>query len=173
MKESILKQAGYLKGILEGMRFEDEAQGRLMNGIVELLSLISDKVDSIDEVLTDLNDYVESIDDSLSDLEEEYSEGDFFGDEEFDDEEEYDDEDSTEEDPESVRIFGGDALRLLRGDEESRSARGVVCPECGRFFFIKPGDAADAEYMCPHPDCGKRIKPVTPDPGVMGTIDPV
>ena len=84
MKESIMKQAGYVKGLLEGTSFENESQQKLISSVVELLSQLSDRVDTLDEIMTDLNDYVESIDDSLSELEDEYDDEDFFDDEDFD-----------------------------------------------------------------------------------------
>ena len=66
--ENLGKKVGFLKGLLEGMDFEDNAvNGKLMAGIVDLLGDLSDRVEAIDELLDDLNDYVESIDGDLSD----------------------------------------------------------------------------------------------------------
>ena len=155
--ENLGKKVGFLKGLLEGMDFEDDAvNGKLMSGIVDLLGDLSDRVEAIDELLDDLNDYVESIDDDLSELEGERDEAmdDFFDDE-------ADDEDFD-------GSFGGeDKLHLLRPAETApareESLAGNLCPKCDRMFFTALDDAEGAEYLCPH--CGERVKPValTPD----------
>ena len=111
--EGLGKQAGYLKGLIEGMDFSnDPAQEKLLNAMVELLNDISDRVESMEELMDDLNDYVESIDDDLSALEGEHDDGDFhmIDDDEFEDEYLDDMED------------GEDHLHLLNGNASG-------CPE--------------------------------------------
>lgn len=149
------KKVGYLKGLLEGAAIDENTpQGKLIAGIVDVLNDLSDRADVIDELIDDLNDYVESIDDDLSALED--SDGD--PDLNFDDE---DDEDYDED-------FDGaeDQLHLLRSEsaqQEEESLLGSLCPECGKFFFVRMGDAQDARYVCPH--CGKTVPsvPLTPE----------
>ena len=145
--ENLSKKVGFLKGLMEGMRFDGDggAQGKLLSGIVELLSDLSDRVEAMDELLDDLNDYVESIDEDLTELEGARD------DEDFDD----------------VFDGGEDKLHLLRpardAEPEDESLAGNLCPKCSRMFFTSLKDADDSEYVCPH--CGERVKPValTPD----------
>ncbi|MBQ8111469.1 MAG: hypothetical protein IJ124_15075 [Clostridia bacterium] len=155
--ENLGKKVGFLKGLMEGMSFDaDSANGKLMTGIVDLLSELSDRVEAIDDMLNDLNDYVESIDEDLTELEG-------VRDEELED---YLDDDEEEDD---FDMFddGEDKLHLLRPSESADSGEeslaGNLCPKCSRMFFSSLEDAEGSEYICPH--CGERIRPVplTPD----------
>ena len=162
--ENLSKKVGYLKGLMEGMDIDlNSANGKLMAGIVDLLSELSDRVEVMDELLDDLNDYVESIDDDLAELEGERREDD-------DDFSILDDED---EDFDDAFGDGEDKLHLLRphddaadeddADEGADALAGKLCPKCSRMFFTALDDGEDEEYICPH--CGERIVPVplTPD----------
>ena len=156
--ENLSRRVGYLKGLMEGMDIDKgSANGKLMAGIVDLLSDLTDRVEAIDDLLDDLNDYVESIDDDLAELE-----GGRDGDDDFDfmDEDEGDDYDDA---------FGAseDKLHLLRpgenppedrGKDEGDALAGKLCPKCSRMFFTALEDGENDEYLCPH--CGERIKPV-------------
>ena len=153
--ENLGKKVGFLKGLMEGMSYDaDSANGKLMAGIVDLLSDLSDRVEAIDELLDDLSDYVESIDEDLTELEG-------ARDEEMDDL--FDDEDDSDD------MFDGgeDKLHLLRpakpAQQEDDSLAGNLCPKCSRMFFSSLNDAEGSEYICPH--CGERVHPVplTPD----------
>lgn len=154
--ENLGKQVGYLKGLLAGADIDDSVNGKLMTGIVELLSELSDRVEAMDELIDDLNDYVESIDDDLAALEEGDTGDDFFGDDEED--MDFDDDFDAE-----------DQLHLLQPEETASEADGEealagnLCPKCSRMFFTALSDGEDAEYLCPH--CGERVRPMplTPD----------
>ena len=157
--ENLGKKVGFLKGLMEGMSFDqDSANGKLMSGIVDLLGDLSDRVEAIDELLEDLNDYVESIDEDLTELEGAHEEDlDGFFDE---DEDDGDYDDMLFDDSE-------DKLHLLRpaesAEEEEDSLAGNLCPECHAMFVTSLKDPEGAEYVCPN--CGKRVRPLplTPD----------
>jgi len=172
------KKAGYLKGLLDSMTLDENNTGdKLLKGIVDLLSDLSDRADIMDDLLADLNDYVESIDDDLAALES--SEADaksnfsFLGndgdDEDFDD----DDDDDFDDD------FGGaeEHLHILRPEEPAEPElkpeplAGALCPECMRLFFVSLDDPADAMYLCPH--CGKKIHPVALSPENAPVVEPI
>ena len=164
--ENLGKKVGFLKGLMEGMDYDaGSANGKLMAGIVDLLSHLSDRVEAIDELLEDLNDYVESIDEDLTELEggREDELGNFFGDEDDDD---YDDMlfDDSE-----------DKLHLLRPAEpaepEEDSLAGNLCPECRSMFVTSLKDAEGAEYICPN--CGKRVRPLPLTPENAPLAKPV
>ena len=155
--ENLSKKVGYLKGLLEGMDIDaSSANGKLMAGIVDLLSELSDRVEVMDELLDDLNDYVESIDDDLAELEGERRE-----------------DDDEDEDFDDAFGDGEDKLHLLRPREEAPAEdgeddgpdalAGKLCPKCQKMFFTALDDGEEDEYICPH--CGERIVPVplTPD----------
>jgi hypothetical protein len=171
--ESLSKKSGYLKGLIEALDFDRESpNGKLTAGIVELLSLLTDRVEAMDDLLDDLNDYVESIDDDLAELEGER-----------DDEFGFDDGD----DPDFDDAYGAgeDKLHLLRPDEgpkdapdappepprQERPLAGKLCPQCKRMFFTALEDPEDAEYQCPH--CGQRIRPVPLTPENAPIAQPI
>lgn len=156
--ENLGKKVGYLKGLMEGMDLDSStANGKLMIGIVDVLSDLSDRIENMDELLDDLNDYVESIDDDLSELESERDDDDnasldFFG-------------ESEDEDDDFDDAFGegADQLHLLQSaeeddEDEDEALSGNLCPECNRMFFTSLYDPEDSEYICPH--CAKQITPV-------------
>ena len=151
--ESLGKQVGYLKGLLEGMGEEQKKElgGKLFSGIVEVLAVLSDRADTVDDMLSELNDYVESIDDDLTELENAGGDGDY-------------DEDGFED---GEPGFGEDQLHLLKAEDSGDTPMaGGLCPECGGLFFIEGDD--DALYVCPH--CGKhvRVTPLTQENVPMG-----
>lgn len=152
------KKVGYLKGLLEGMNFEaDSANGKIIHCIAELLSDLTDRVDTMDEVLTDLNDYVESIDDDLSALEDDSDEDAY----NFLDDDEAEDYDDFEDGEDQLHLLHGHAPANASADEETLA--GALCPECSRMFFVSTSDPEDSSYVCPH--CSATIVPVplTPD----------
>ena len=163
--ENLSRKVGYLKGLMEGMDVDaNSANGKLMAGIVELLTELSDRVEAMDELLDDLNDYVESIDDDLAELEGERR----------DEDDDFNIMDEDDEDFDDAFGDGEDKLHLLRPREDVPAREddaedapdalaGKLCPKCSRMFFTSLEDGEADEYDCPH--CGARIVPVplTPD----------
>lgn len=156
--ESLGKNVGYLKGLMEGMDFSgDPAREKLLSAMVELLGALSDRVEALEELLDDLNDYVESIDDDLSQLEENREDGFHM----------MDDDDDEFEDPFLDDMHSSeDQLHLLGGnseDSETETLAGAICPDCKKLFFVGADDPEDALYSCPH--CGHKVVPdaLTPD----------
>ena len=163
--ENLGKQAGYLKGLLEGAGIDaGSANGKLLAGIVEMLGALSERVEALDELMEDLNDYVESIDDDLTELEGGFDdEGDIdFGDDE-------DDEDDEDEEFD-------DQLHLLspeddEDDEDGGVISGKVCPECHRTFFVRGIGDDEALYRCPF--CGERVRPADLSPETAPVVEPL
>lgn len=151
--ENLGKKVGFLKGLMEGASYDtNDANGKLIAGIVDLLGDLSDRVEAMDELLADLNDYVESIDEDLTELEGERDDLDDM----------FDDEDDEEYDDDMMFDDGEDKLHLLRPERddapEEESLAGNLCPKCSRMFFTPMKDARDVDYICPH--CGERVAPV-------------
>lgn len=162
--ENLSRKVGYLKGLMEGLDLDaNSTNGKLMAGIVDLLTELSDRVEVMDELLDDLNDYVESIDDDLAELEGEHR----------DDDDDFNIMDDDDEDFDDAFGDGEDKLHLLRpreevpaeegGEDAPDALAGKLCPKCSRMFFTSLDDGDEDEYDCPH--CGARIVPVplTPD----------
>lgn len=150
------KKVGYLKGLMEGMDFSgDPSKEKLLGAMADLMSELTDRVESMEELLDDLNDYVESIDDDLAMLEGGQVDNDRFMN---DDDDDYLDD-----------LAGGeDQLHLLGGkaedeDDDMQTLAGAICPECGKMFFVGTDDPEDATYACPH--CAKSVtpQPLTPE----------
>lgn len=176
--ENLSKKVGYLKGLMEGMDIDgNTANGKLMAGIIDLLTELSDRVEAMDEVLDDLNDYVESIDDDLAALEGDRGDDDFNfldddEDEDFDDafgdgEDKLhllrpdDDDDRMQEDRAQKDILADDEATDVEADDEEAAGdalAGKLCPQCSRMFFTSLDDGEEEEYVCPH--CGEHIHPV-------------
>lgn len=152
------KKVGYLKGLMEGMDFSaDPSKGKLFAAMADLLTELSDRVESMEELMDDLNDYVESIDDDLSELEGRSGDAPMrFMDD--DDEDEF--LSDLEEGEDQLHLLGGNA-----DDEEDdvQTLAGAICPECGKMFFVGTDDPEEATYACPH--CRKSItpQPLTPE----------
>ena len=139
----ISDRISYLQGLADGMKLDpDENTNRLILGILDILSDVSDELDGISAAHTELSDYVDSIDEDLANLEAE-----LYDDEDDDiydagDEEEYDEDDGEE-------ISEGDVLLY-------------ECPHCGTQVEIDAGDVEfDENTKCPA--CGKELFPELPE----------
>ena len=140
--DSIRKQAGYLEGLLDAMKLdENDPESQLKRGMVALLSELAKRADAADEMLGELNDYVESIDDDLTELEGMHDE--------LEMDMEYWPADEGE---------GGEPLRLIKNDDSAprKVLLAVGCPKCSGVFLI-PGAPGDTKYVCPL--CGKKVRP--------------
>ena len=156
--ENLSRRVGYLKGLMEGMDIDTtSANGKLMAGIVDLLSDLTDRVEAIDDILDDLNDYVESIDDDLAELEGGREDGGF---DDFMDEEDEDFDDAFGESEDKLHLLrpGENPPEAKEKDDGGDALAGKLCPKCSKMFFTALDDGEDDEYLCPH--CGERIKPV-------------
>lgn len=137
----ISDRISYLQGLADGMKLNSEDDtNRLLLGILDVLSDVSEKLDEISEAHTELSDYVDSIDEDLADLEAEL----------YDDEDdELYDEDEEEYDEEDDEVSEGDVLLY-------------ECPHCGTEVEIDAGDVEfDENAKCPA--CGKELFPELPE----------
>ncbi len=120
--ENLVSKVSYLKGLAEGLEIDKETKdGKLLSGIIDVLSEIALAVDDLLDAHEELEEKVDEIDSDLADIEEiAYGEDDDEdGDDEFDD-----DMDFFEiECPNCHEDFMVDFDAL---DEE----KGIVCPNC-------------------------------------------
>ena len=66
----IYTKMAYLKGMLEGMDFEDKKEKKLFAAMIDILDELVEAVDDLYEEQDELQEYVESIDADLEDAEE-------------------------------------------------------------------------------------------------------
>ena len=123
----LLKKVAYLQGLTDGMELEDSKEGKVINGILEVLEDMAEYLHSLTEQQNDLEDYLEPVDSDLGDVEEVVFE-----------EEDYEDEDEDYVDVEcptchEVVCFD----RSILYDEDPIE---VVCPNCEGVVFSNDED---------------------------------
>ena len=139
--ESIRKKAGYLEGLVSGMKLdESDPSAQLTMGMVSLLSDLADRMEAMDDLMGELNDYVESIDDDLSELEGMHDDEDGDFDLDF----------YPDEEPEKP-------LRLIRNNDAPASQpRLARCKSCEGVFYIT--GRANQKYTCPFCQNDARVQ---------------
>ena len=122
--ESIRKKAGYLEGLFEAMKKDEKSpETMLQQGVISLLSELTERVEAMDDLLGELNDYVESIDDDLSQMEGMHD---------------------MDDDFDMMAYPDEDILRVINNDDEPEPAQVLIpvrCAECFNVFLIdgEPG----------------------------------
>ena len=134
---TISEKAAYLKGMMDGMKLDTEAnEGKMIAAIVDLLGDLTRKVTDIEDTTIAISDELDEIEEDLDAIE------DFIMDEE-DEEYDFDDEDEEWDDEECEEGFDfGDEDTTIYSvtcacgavidfDEETLEAGSIVCPDCG------------------------------------------
>ena len=140
---TISEKAAYLKGMMDGMKLDTEAnEGKMIAAIVDLLGDLTRKVTDIEDTTIAISDELDEIEEDLDAIE------DFIMDEEddeWDDEEDWDDEEEDEwdedEEYEEGFDFGAEDTTIysvtcacgsvIDFDEETLEAGSIICPDCG------------------------------------------
>ena len=154
----IYTKMAYLRGMLDGMEFEDKKEKKLFAAMIDILDELVEAVDDLYEEQDELQEYVESIDADLEDAEEllDIIDGDLelvediLGIEELDDEGcDMDCDLDCECDCESGCACGCD---------DAEDIIEVECPECGEIvcFYDEmmddEGEYDTVEILCPKCD---------------------
>ena len=151
---TISEKSAYLKGLMDGLKLNTEAdEGKMIAAIVDLLGdvckkvtdiedttiAISDELDEIEEDLDAIEDYI------LDDEDEDWDEDDY--EDEWDEGEEYEegfdfgDEDSTIYE---VECACGEVITF---DEEVLEQGSMICPNCGETLeFSFEDDEDEVEF---------------------------
>ena len=117
-------RVAYLQGLSAGMNIEsDSREGRILNGIIEVLDEFAQSIKEMEEAHDQLEDYLESIDEDLFHLEEDV----YRGADEDAEEAEYLEVDCPR--CGEVVCFDSDVLE----DEDTVE---VTCPNCDEVVFI-------------------------------------
>ena len=138
---TISEKAAYLKGMMDGMKLDTEAnEGKMIAAIVDLLGdltrkvtdiedttiAISDELDEIEEDLDAIEDFImDEDDDEWDDEDEDYEDDEWDDDEEYEEGFDFGDEDTTIY---SVTCACGAVIDF---DEETLEAGSIICPDCG------------------------------------------
>ena len=135
---TISEKAAYLKGMMDGMKLDTEAnEGKMIAAIVDLLGDLTRKVTDIEDTTIAISDELDEIEEDLDAIEdfimdedddfEDYEEDELDWDEEDDCEEGFDfgDEDSTIYEVECA------CGEIINFDEEVLEKGSMICPNCG------------------------------------------
>ena len=155
---TISEKSAYLKGLMDGLKLNTEAdEGKMIAAIVDLLGdlckkvtdiedttiAISDELDEIEEDLDAIEDFImdEDDDDYDDDDDDDYDDDDEdFDDDEYDEEGfDFGDEDTTIYE---VKCICGNVIAF---DEETLEEGSIVCDECGETLEFSLEDEDEDE----------------------------
>ncbi len=146
---TISEKAAYLKGLMDGLKLDEEKpEGQMIAAIVDLLGdvtkrltdveettiAISDELDEIEEDLDAIEDYILDEEDYDDDLDEDYDDEDF--DEDYDDDDFDDDEESFAFGDEETTVYEVKCAcgNIIDFDEDTLEAGSIVCDKCGELL---------------------------------------
>ena len=122
--ETIGEKISYLKGLFEGLKIdENKDEGKILKGVLDVLSEISLAIEDIDEGLAETNELVDEIDEDLGYLEDE-----FYG------------EDDDYEDTDFYELTCTKCGEKIYLEDSDIFDDGVICPECGEKIDIDFND---------------------------------
>lgn len=120
------EKVAYLKGLAEGMGFENAGQEKLMSVIIDILEDLSLDMADTRSSVKELSDGVDELADDLTALEDEFYDT-VYG--EYEDDE--DDEDDDEDEEVFYTVTCAKCGTVLTVDEDIMDKGVIDCPECG------------------------------------------
>lgn len=133
----VQRQLSYLKGLADGLNIEQSKEGKVLNGILQVLDELSNEVKDLKVQYADMEEYMEALDEDLSDVEM-----DLYEDEEDDadwaDEEGYDDDDIG-----YFEVECPECQELVAIDQDvfdNEDVAEVLCPECHEVIVVNDDD---------------------------------
>ena len=151
---TISEKSAYLKGLMDGLKLNTEAdEGKMIAAIVDLLGDMAKKITDIEDTTIAISDELDEIEEDLDAIE------DFIMDEEDEDwdEEDYEDEWDEDEEYEEGFDFGDEDStiyevecacgEIITFDEEILEQGSMICPNCGETLeFSFEDDEDEAEF---------------------------
>ena len=132
---SLSEKAAYLKGLMDGMKLNPEAdENRLLAKIVELLHDVAESVDDLEDNAIAVSDELDEIEDNLDAIDEYL----------MDDDDDYDDEDDYEDYDDDDYDFDEDPIYE------------VTCPKCGEVEQLSEEELLKGSIKCPK--CGEPLE---------------
>ncbi len=128
----LTERASYLKGLMEGAELDlTTKEGKILKAVIELVSDMSDEIESLTDTVDELQDLVDEIDEALGDVEEEmYGECDCDDCDDDDDDWDFDDDDEL----------------------------AVECPHCGDTIYLDASLLESGESTITCPNCKEEIE---------------
>ena len=153
---TLSEKAAYLKGLMDGLKLDTEAnEGKMIAAIVDLLGDLTKKVTDIEDTtiaisdeLDEIEEDLDAIEDFIMDEEDDYD--DFEDDDDdyawSDEDEEYDEEGFDFGDEDSiiyeVKCACGEVIAF---DEDTLEAGSMECPNCGELLEFTFEDDEDED----------------------------
>lgn len=136
--ENISNQISYLKGLMEGLKFDENSnEGKIFKAILNVLEEIDYSMDDIYDYQDELAEQVDMIDDDLAAVEEEFADcDDCCG---CDDDDEY----YEVECPSCGEVICLDEDVLCNGDD-------IICPNCKEPIELDFDCDCDCDDCCDH-----------------------
>lgn len=139
---TISEKSAYLKGLMDGLKLDTEAnEGKMIAAIVDLLADVTKKVADIEDTTIAISDELDEIEDDLDAIEdyildEDEDEDDDWFDEDDDEEDELDDEDEDEgfdfgDEDTTVYEVQCTCGNIIDFDEDVLESGSIVCDKCG------------------------------------------
>ena len=135
---TISEKSAYLKGLMDGLKLNTEAdEGKMIAAIVDLLGDLTKKVTDIEDTTIAISDELDEIEEDLDAIEDFIMDEDFeededdFEDEEWDEDEEY--EEGFDFGDEETTIYEVECIcgEVINFDEETLEEGSIICPNCG------------------------------------------
>ena len=149
---TISEKSAYLKGLMDGLKLNTEAdEGKMIAAIVDLLGDMAKRITDIEETTIAISDELDEIEEDLDAIEdfimdEEEDFDDYEDDLDWDEEEDYEegfdfgDEDSTIYE---VQCACGEVINF---DEETLEEGSMTCPNCGETLEFSLEDEDEVEF---------------------------
>ncbi len=142
--DCLKSKVAYLQGLADGIDLPVESkEGRLLNGIIDVLQDFADQLEGLEEAQEQLEDYVETVDEDLYALEEDLSEC------------ECDEEDYVEVDCPGC----GETVMFHSNILEDDDIIEVTCPNCDEVVFVNDDNYASADEAEPLEGRGDTDRP--------------
>lgn len=120
----ISEKVSYLQGLSEGLNVNEKSpQGKILNGILVVLSEVADEMEDIEVEMENIKDYLNSVDEDLFELEESWL--------------------NAEEDyPEHIEDECpncGEPIYFYSSMTDAEDVIEIICPKCNEHIFINEG----------------------------------
>ena len=145
---TISEKSAYLKGLMDGLKLDTEAnEGKMIAAIVELLEDVTRKLSDVEDTTIAICDELDEIEEDLDAIEDYIMDDDDDEDYDFDDEDEDDfDEDEDyedfldEEDDSTIYEVECACGEIIDFDEETLEQGSITCPNCGELLEFSAED---------------------------------
>ena len=150
---TISEKAAYLKGLMEGLKLDNEAaEGKMISAMVELLGDMAKKVTDIEDTTIAISDELDEIEEDLDAIEDFImdEDEDDYDDDDYDDD--YDDDDDYEDYDEGFEYGDEDSIiyevecpcgNIINFDEETLEEGSIICPDCGETLEFSVDDVEE------------------------------